>query len=171
VVDLDLLFARDPFLLLEERYFSSLDLFLQSGAPSKEIAQTDGHVNTGFYCLAPTDAAKQFVNIWLEDLSHWDQKIAGQLLKDNAVPNLKWAALPNWVAFNSCHLGALAHGNNVDDTADSYASTFEQFLLHHGDLLRSTTVIHFPCMWSQALKTPLAALALQHLVQAKQLQV
>jgi hypothetical protein len=170
VVDLDLVFARDPFLLLEDEKFSRLDVFLQSESPSKEFAERGGEVNTGFYCLSPTNAAKRFVDVWLEDLSLWDQQIAGQLLKDKAVPDLRWAVLPNWMVFSVCHLGALAHGENVEQHADSYAATFVWFLSHHGDLLRSITAFHFPCVWSVAHKTPLAALALEHIVLAQQLQ-
>jgi hypothetical protein len=170
-VDLDLLFARNPFLLLEDKDFSSLDFFVQSEQASQEMAQKEGDINTGFYCLAPTDAAKDYVTLWLKDLNYWEQAVAGQLLKDKAVPDLKWAALPNWVVFSTCHLKALAHGDNIDQNADSYASTFERFLLHHGDLLRSITVFHFPCAGdSRAHKVPLAAITLQHILLAQELQ-
>jgi hypothetical protein len=171
-MDLDLVFSRNPFLLLMDESLSGLDFFVQSEHASHEIAQKEGDVNTGFYCLAPTNAAKRFVEIWLKDLNFWEQEIAGKLLKDQAVPDLRWAALPSSSVLSTCHFTAPVHGENIDLNADSYALTFERFLLHHSELLRSITLIHFNCVGvSRDHKIPLTALTLHHIVLARQSQI
>jgi len=143
VVDLDIVFASDPFLLLDEGPFSSLDIFLQSEYGNPEEAHAEAYVDIGFYCLAPTDPAKRFVDLWLQDLSRYDQGVAQDLLRFQVVPELKWAVLPTSTAASLCHVDG--HWRWRTD----YVQNFESYLLDHEDLLRDMVVFHFPCLSSE----------------------
>lgn len=98
-----------------------LDFFAQSAHISHEVAAIKGHIDTGLYCVAPTNAGKQFMDIWLQDLSGWEQSVAQDMLRDQTVPELTFRVLPMRLAMTSCLLvGALAAGD-LDLAADSYA--------------------------------------------------
>ena len=104
-IDLDVVFSRNPFLLLEDPSLAGLDFFVQSESSDNTVSIQEGYVNIGFYCLSPTAPAKHLLTLWLQDLSLWDQGALQVILKRRSVPELKWTALPITVAFSFCHAG------------------------------------------------------------------
>lgn len=60
-IDLDLIFAANPFLLLDDPALAELDFFVQSEGGNQTYSTLEAHVNIGFYCLAPTAPARRLV--------------------------------------------------------------------------------------------------------------
>ena len=114
--DLDVVFSRNPFLLLGQPGLADLDFFIQS----EDADHTLGTVNTGFYCISPTSLGKHLLTLWLQDTSLWEQKAMQAILRRGDTLELKWAALPKTVVLSLCHLEFFQEGFKPH-----YAARFE----------------------------------------------
>lgn len=150
ILDLDLLFYDNPFLLLQDPKYANLDFFSQSElGQSSSDAASSGDVNIGFSYFAAKNSTRQLISEWMRHRSVWDQGALQMLLRDKVVPELQWATLPSKVSHSLCHL-RLGHKWDPNDKRQHqghplFQTQYYDHLVHNAEHYKGLITFHFPC--------------------------
>lgn len=148
MVDLDMLILGDPYSLLRSPTYSGLDFFAQAEHGDPVWTELSANIDIGFCYFASSPASKELVAKWMANRSRWDQGWLQELLKEKAIPGLKWKAISNHITYSRCHpqvgSGTKDHTKERVKTHSFYLEYF-QYLLQNKEPMNDLITFHAAC--------------------------